>query len=107
MAAIWSVKIVRTYPASTPWAVASAPTASEHLIGALRIGDRAAVDPLGRGDRVGGRQPLGGGVHESVQRVGRLGVRGGGQCADQQRPGHQQDSDSITAHHPIMLSLSG
>jgi hypothetical protein len=79
----------------------------EHLIGALGIGDRAAVDPLGGRDRVGGRQPRGGGVNEPVQRLAWFGNGGGGQRADQQRPGHQQDSGSIAAHHPIMLSLSG
>ena len=90
-----------------PWRGGVGADRVEDLIGALRIGDRAAVDPLGRRDRIGGRQSLGGGVHESVQRAGRLGIGGGGQCADQQRPGHQQDSGSITAHRSIMLRLSG
>ena len=107
VALIWSVNTVRTYCGSMSWAVGVGADRVKDLVGALRIGDGAAVDPLGRRDRIGGRQSLGRGVNEAVQRACGFGICGSGKRAHQQRPGHQQRNTSITAHGSIMLRLSG
>ena len=83
----------------------------QDLIGALRIGDGAAVDPLERRDRIGGREPLGSDIDEVVQWAEGFGVRRGSydELARQQCTDHEQEDTSLAAH-PLIIAcptLSG